>query len=91
MVKAVRSARRTAIAYATGPVVWGQAGTNGQHAFYQLLHQGTHGIAIDFILVAKTATAYPELHQQLLANGLAQSQALMQGRLGEDLSPKEVM
>jgi glucose-6-phosphate isomerase len=80
-----------AVSYATGPVAWGQAGTNGQHAFYQLLHQGTHAIAQDFILVARTSTAYPELHQQLLANGLAQSQALMQGRLGEELSPTEVM
>lgn len=79
------------VGYHTGPIVWGQAGTNGQHAFYQLLHQGTHPIALDFILVANTTTDYPELHQQLLANGLAQSQALLQGRNDPDLSPMEVM
>lgn len=79
------------VSYSTGPVVWGQAGTNGQHAFYQLLHQGTHAIAIDFILVAQNQTAYPDLHRQLLANGIAQAQAMMQGRLDSTLSPMEVM
>lgn len=75
----------------TGPVVWGQAGTNGQHAFYQLLHQGSHAIAMDFILVANSASKNKTMHQQLLANGLAQTQALMQGRQGTDLAPTEIM
>lgn len=63
----------------TGPIVWGQAGTNGQHAFYQLLHQGTHCIPIDFIVPAQTQSAYKNQHTQFIANGLAQAQALMQG------------
>jgi glucose-6-phosphate isomerase len=67
------------INYATGPIVWGQAGTNGQHAFYQLLHQGTHFIPIDFILPLKTHTPLQDQQQQLIANCLAQAQALMQG------------
>lgn len=64
--------------YATGPIVWGQAGTNGQHAFYQLLHQGTHSVPIDFIVAAYDQT-HSTAHQQLVANCLAQAQALMQG------------
>ncbi|MEP3440151.1 MAG: glucose-6-phosphate isomerase [Sulfitobacter sp.] len=65
----------------TGPVVWGAAGTNGQHAFYQLIHQGTRVIPCEFLLAAKGHE--PDLahhHQLLVANCLAQSQALMQGR-----------
>lgn len=63
----------------TGPIIWGQAGTNGQHAFYQLLHQGTHFIPVDFIVAAKSDTTHSEQHQQFVANCLAQAQALMQG------------
>lgn len=66
----------------TGPIVWGQAGTNGQHAFYQLLHQGTHFIPIDFIFPATSSTDAVEQHQQFIANVLAQAQALMQGDKG---------
>ncbi|MDO5657673.1 MAG: glucose-6-phosphate isomerase [Paracoccus sp. (in: a-proteobacteria)] len=65
----------------SGPVVWGEPGTNGQHAFYQLIHQGTQVVPCEFILAARGHE--PELdHQQLLlmANCLAQSEALMQGR-----------
>ncbi len=69
----------------TGPVVWGAAGTNGQHAFYQLIHQGTRVIPCEFLLAAQGHE--PELahhHALLVANCLAQSQALMRGRsLGE--------
>ncbi|MBN9286651.1 MAG: glucose-6-phosphate isomerase [Gammaproteobacteria bacterium 39-13] len=66
--------------YLTGPIVWGQPGTNGQHAFYQLLHQGTHFIPIDFIVAAQTHTEQlASQHLQLVANCLAQSAALMQG------------
>jgi len=65
--------------YKTGPIVWGQAGTNGQHAFYQLLHQGTHFVPIDFIALAKSPTDLKSQHQILLAHCFAQAQALMQG------------
>lgn len=67
--------------YATGPVIWGAVGTNGQHSFHQLLHQGTHCIPADFILSLQSH--HPECseqHRHLLANGLAQSQALMCGK-----------
>lgn len=67
------------VAYTTGSIVWGQVGTNGQHAFYQLLHQGTHFIPVDFILAANSNSDLTEQHQQLIANCLAQAQALMQG------------
>ncbi|WP_075066953.1 glucose-6-phosphate isomerase [Candidatus Berkiella aquae] len=66
--------------YTTGPIVWGQVGTNGQHAFYQLLHQGTHFIPVDFIVAANSNSSLTEQHQQLIANCFAQAQALMQGR-----------
>nr|WP_245412366.1 glucose-6-phosphate isomerase [Notoacmeibacter ruber] len=65
----------------TGPVVWGEPGTNGQHAFFQLLHQGTDIIPVEFVLSARGHE--PELrrhHELLLANGLAQAEALMRGR-----------
>lgn len=68
------------VAVATGGIVWGSAGTNGQHSFHQLLHQGTHLIPADFIAVAHSASANIEQHQQLLANCFAQSQALMDGK-----------
>ncbi|HUH48336.1 MAG TPA: glucose-6-phosphate isomerase, partial [Mycoplana sp.] len=66
---------------ATGPVVWGEPGTNGQHAFYQLIHQGTDIIPVEFMIAANGHE--PELrhqHQLLMANCLAQSEALMKGR-----------
>ncbi|MEP7452982.1 glucose-6-phosphate isomerase [Phyllobacterium sp. SB3] len=69
----------------TGPVVWGEPGTNGQHAFFQLLHQGTDTIPVEFIVAANGHE--PELdnqHQMLLANCLAQSEALMRGRTLEE-------
>lgn len=65
----------------TGPVVWGEPGTNGQHAFFQLLHQGTDTIPLEFIVGCKSHE--PQLdhqHEMLLANCLAQSEALMKGR-----------
>jgi len=64
----------------TGGIVWGSAGTNGQHSFHQLLHQGTHLVPADFIAVAKTSSQNLEQHEQLLANCFAQSQALMAGK-----------
>ncbi len=74
---------------ATSPVVWGEPGTNGQHAYFQMLHQGTDVVPVEFILVKQAADAglpaplWANLQQQqtmLLANGLAQSQALMRGK-----------
>ncbi|MFG1282602.1 glucose-6-phosphate isomerase [Xanthobacter autotrophicus] len=70
-----------AVAYATGPLVWGEPGTNGQHAFYQLLHQGTDVIPAEFILPLEGHETDLAEHQRLLvANCLAQSEALMNGR-----------
>lgn len=66
--------------YATGPVLFGEPGTNGQHAFYQLIHQGTSLIPCDFIACRETYNPLDDLHKLLLANFLAQPQALMQGR-----------
>lgn len=66
---------------ATGPVVWGESGTNGQHAFYQLLHQGTNIVPCEFLIAAVGHEPALEHHHQLLiANCLAQSEALMRGR-----------
>jgi glucose-6-phosphate isomerase len=76
------------LAVSTAPVVWGEAGTNGQHAFFQMLHQGTDVIPVEFVAV-KTPTydagnidmaSQAKHHQALLANAIAQAQALMQGK-----------
>ena len=68
----------------TGPVLWGEPGTNGQHAFFQLLHQGTSIVPIDFLVAAEPTKADLHHHEILVSNCLAQSQALMRGRdLGE--------
>ena len=64
----------------TGPVLFGEPGTNGQHAFYQLIHQGTQRVFCDFILAARDRSGYPDQHRLLTANFLAQSQALMFGK-----------
>ncbi|WP_298835349.1 glucose-6-phosphate isomerase [uncultured Piscinibacter sp.] len=66
--------------YGTSPVVWGEPGTNGQHAYFQMLHQGTDVIPVEFVLVKRPTHALADLHAKLLANGLAQSQALMLGK-----------
>ncbi len=68
------------IEMATAPIVFGEPGTNGQHAFYQLLHQGPKITPADFIAVAEPAHGLPVHHDQLLANVLAQTEALMKGR-----------
>lgn len=72
------------LAYATSPVVWGQAGTNGQHAYFQMLHQGSDVVPVEFIAVREASHALPEHHRQLLANALAQAQALMKGQASGD-------
>jgi glucose-6-phosphate isomerase len=66
--------------YATSPIVWGSAGTNGQHAYFQLLHQGSHLIPADFIAFCEPHHRLPGHHEMLLANFFAQTEALMQGR-----------
>jgi len=68
------------VRWATGPVVFGEPGTNGQHAFYQLIHQGTDVIPADFLVAAEGQDDLPEHHAQLLASCLAQSEALMWGK-----------
>ncbi|MGM0594665.1 MAG: glucose-6-phosphate isomerase [Pseudomonadota bacterium] len=66
--------------YRTGPIIWGESGTNGQHAFYQLIHQGTHLIPIDFMAPVETHNPLGHHHVILLANFFSQSEALMLGR-----------
>ncbi len=87
------------VGMATAPVLWGEAGTNGQHAFYQLIHQGGRLIPCEFIALAQPDFALPGHHEKLLANCLAQSEALMRGKTPEEaraelaaagMSPAEV-
>lgn len=66
--------------FATSPVLWGEPGTNGQHAYFQMLHQGTERVPVEFIAVRQPAHDLPGHHALLLANALAQAQALMQGK-----------
>ncbi|XP_028046165.1 glucose-6-phosphate isomerase isoform X2 [Monomorium pharaonis] len=66
--------------YATGPIVWGEPGTNGQHAFYQLLHQGTRLVPADFIIPVQSQNQIAPHHTILLANFFAQTEALMKGK-----------
>jgi glucose-6-phosphate isomerase len=68
------------VSLATAPVIWGEAGTNGQHAFFQMLHQGTDVVPVDFIVAAEPTAADPHHHALLFANCIAQSEALMRGR-----------
>ena len=70
----------TPVGYATGPIVWGEPGTDGQHAFFQLLHQGTRLVPADFIVAARCDHALPDQHRLLVASCLAQAEALMRGR-----------
>ena len=77
------------VEYATGPVIWGEPGTNGQHAFYQLIHQGTLIIPCDFIAPAQTHNPIGDHHQKLLSNFFAQTEALMNGKT-EDEAEKEL-
>jgi glucose-6-phosphate isomerase len=70
----------TAVNYATGPVIWGEPGTNGQHAFYQLIHQGTLMIPCDFIAPAKSHNPIGDHHDKLLSNYFAQTEALLNGK-----------
>ncbi|MGH7272515.1 MAG: glucose-6-phosphate isomerase, partial [Polyangiaceae bacterium] len=71
---------RAIVDYTTGPIVWGEPGTNGQHAFYQLLHQGTRLVPCDFIAPMETHNPMGKHHEVLLANFFAQPEALMRGK-----------
>ncbi len=73
-----------AVDYATGPVLWGGTGTNGQHAYYQLIHQGTQMIPADFIAPARSHHPLGEHHATLLSNYFAQTEALMKGKTGAE-------
>jgi glucose-6-phosphate isomerase len=70
--------------YDTGPIIWGEPGTNGQHAFYQLIHQGTRLIPCDFLAAAKTHNPMGEHHMLLVSNFFAQTEALMKGKTFEE-------
>ncbi len=82
------------IPYQTGPIIWGEPGTNGQHAFYQLIHQGTKLIPCDFIAAANSQNPIDNQHTLLLSNYLAQTQALMTGKtldeVTSELSPEQL-
>lgn len=72
------------IAIQTGPIIWGEPGTNGQHAFYQLIHQGTKLIPSDFIGTAQSQNPISDHHEKLLANFFAQTEALMKGKTQDE-------
>ncbi|WP_417369169.1 glucose-6-phosphate isomerase [Gelidibacter japonicus] len=74
------------VTYSTGPVVWGEPGTNGQHAFYQLIHQGTHIIPCDFIAPAISHNPIGKHHPILVSNFFAQTEALMNGKNAETVA-----
>jgi glucose-6-phosphate isomerase len=76
----------TPVKEATGAVIWGEPGTNGQHAFFQLLHQGTEVVPVDFLVAAQPTNADSHHHDLLVANAFAQGEALMRGR-----SPSEAI
>ncbi|MDB5505899.1 MAG: pgi [Devosia sp.] len=73
------------VQWPTGPIIWGEPGTNGQHAFYQLIHQGTDVIPCDFLIAAQPHEHLPPHHDKLVANVLAQSEALMLGKTKDEV------
>jgi glucose-6-phosphate isomerase len=73
------------VEYPTGPVIWGEPGTNGQHSFYQLIHQGTHFIPCDFIAPAISHNPLGDHHDKLMSNFFAQTEALMNGKTKEEV------
>lgn len=81
--KSVRSDNRP-VTVATGQIIWGEAGSNAQHSFYQLLHQGTRFVPVDFILPVRSSGATTEQQDLAIANCLAQSEALLEGHESED-------
>ncbi|HET9032742.1 MAG TPA: glucose-6-phosphate isomerase, partial [Dokdonella sp.] len=79
-----------ALPYSTSPVIWGEPGSNGQHAYFQMLHQGTDVIPVEFILIREPDHVHADSHRKLLANGLAQAQALMLGKSAGDAIMEKV-
>lgn len=73
------------VGYQTGPIIWGEPGTNGQHAFYQLIHQGTKLIPCDFIAPVISQNAVGDHHEKLLSNFFAQTEALMMGKTADEV------
>jgi len=82
-----KSVRRdgSPVDYPTSPIYWGEPGTNGQHSFYQLLHQGSSTVACDIIVIAETETMEPRMQSILVANALAQASVLSMGRTPDDI------
>ncbi|MDQ3102713.1 MAG: glucose-6-phosphate isomerase [Actinomycetota bacterium] len=80
----------TRVDYATGPILWGEPGTNGQHSFYQLIHQGTHLIPADLIVFAKSLNPLGSHHDLLVANVFAQAEALAFGKTAEEVRAEGV-
>jgi glucose-6-phosphate isomerase len=78
------------VSYQTGPIIWGQPGTNGQHAFYQLIHQGTKLIPCDFIGFSKSLNPLADHHDQLMANFFAQTEALAFGKTEAEVKAEGV-
>lgn len=85
------SRNKKPVNYETGTVVWGEPGTNGQHAFYQLIHQGTKLIPADFIAGAQSNYQLGDHHEKLLANFFAQTEALMKGKSSEDIRQELIL
>jgi glucose-6-phosphate isomerase len=79
-----------AVDYATGPVIWGQPGTNGQHAYYQLIHQGTRLIPCDFIGFCQSLNPVEPHHDLLMANCFAQTEALAFGKTAQEVEAEGV-
>ena len=82
--KSVDRDGRPIVGYTTGPIVWGEPGTNGQHAFYQLLHQGTQLVPADFLVPLHSQNPIGDHHAKLVANCFAQTEALMRGRTAHE-------
>ena len=78
------------VEWQTGPIIWGEPGTNGQHAFYQLLHQGTKLVPVDFIAFAKSHNPLGDHHVKLIANVFAQAEALAFGKTAEQVRAEGV-
>ena len=77
-------ARGETLPFATSPVIWGEPGTNGQHAFFQMIHQGPDIVPVEFIALREAGRDLADQHPRLLANALAQAKALMLGRANDD-------
>ena len=73
------------LSYQSGPIIWGEPGTNGQHAFYQLIHQGTKLIPCDFLAPARSHNPLGDHHAKLLSNFFAQTEALMNGKTEQEV------